>query len=87
MCDPLAKSGIFPLMVTQMIQVGEETGRIDDMLQKVADFYEEEVDAIIKGLTSLIEPLMIVGLGMFVAFVAVAVIKPIYGVLEQMSGP
>ncbi len=85
MCEPLARSGIFPVMVTQMIQVGEETGRIDDMLQKVADFYEEEVDAIIKGLTSLIEPLMIVGLGLFVAFVAVAVIKPIYGVLEEMS--
>lgn len=87
MCDPLTRSGIFPVMVTQMVQVGEETGRIDDMLQKVADFYEEEVDALIKGLTSLIEPLMIVGLGMFVAFVAVAVIKPIYGVLQEMGQP
>jgi type IV pilus assembly protein PilC len=87
MCDPLTRSGIFPVMVTQMIQVGEETGRIDDMLQKVADFYEEEVDALIKGLTSLIEPLMIVGLGLFVGFVAVAVIKPIYGVLQEMGQP
>jgi type IV pilus assembly protein PilC len=85
MCEPLVQSGVFPLMVTQMIQVGEETGRIDEMLQKVADFYEEEVDAVIKGLTSLIEPIMIVGLGIFVAFVAVAVLMPVYSVISQLG--
>lgn len=85
MCEPLAASGIFPAMVVQMVQVGEETGRIDAMLQKVAEFYEEEVDAIIKGLTSIIEPVMIVALGCFVAFVAVAVIRPIYKVLEDLG--
>ncbi len=85
MSEPLAESGIFPLMTTQMIQVGEETGRVDEMLNKVAGFYEEEVDALIRGLTALIEPLMIIGLGGFVGFVAVAVLKPIYGVLEAMS--
>jgi len=84
-CEPLAQSGIFPLMVTQMIQIGEETGRLDDMLNKVAIFYEEEVDAMIKGLTSLIEPIMIMGLGGFVMFVAVAVLKPVYGVLGQIE--
>jgi len=84
-CEPLQRSKVFPLMTTQMIQVGEEVGRIDDMLTKIAVFYEEEVDAIIKGLTSLIEPIMIVGLGMFVGFVAVAVLKPIYDVLGQMT--
>jgi len=84
-CEPLAQSGIFPLMTTQMVQVGEETGRLDEMLNKVAVFYEEEVDAMIKGLTSLIEPIMIVGLGGFVGFVAVAVLKPIYDVLETMQ--
>lgn len=85
MCEPLAASGVFPLMVTQMIQVGEETGRIDEMLQKVADFYEEEVDAVIKGLTSLIEPIMIIGLGAFVGFVAVAVLMPVYSVISQLG--
>jgi type IV pilus assembly protein PilC len=84
-CEPLQKSKVFPLMTTQMIQVGEEVGRIDEMLTKIAVFYEDEVDAIIKGLTSLIEPLMIIGLGAFVGFVAVAVLKPIYDVLQQMQ--
>ncbi len=75
---PLFSSKVFPVMVTQMIAVGEETGRLDQMLLKVANFYEEEVDATLKGLTSLIEPLMIVGLGLIVGFIAVSVISPIY---------
>jgi len=78
---PLMISGVFPDMVTQMISVGEETGRLDDMLIKVSDFYDDEVDAVIGGLTSIIEPLLIVGLGLLVGFVAVSVITPIYNLV------
>ena len=76
--DPLMSSRFFPVMVTQMIAVGEETGRLDQMLVKVADFYEAEIDATLKGLASLLEPIMIVGLGVMVGFIAVSVITPIY---------
>ncbi len=76
--DPMQNSEYFPVMVTQMISVGEETGRLDQMLVKVSDFYEAEVDALLKGLASLIEPFMIVGLGIMVGFIAVSVISPIY---------
>jgi len=81
--SPLMISGVFPDMVTQMISVGEETGRLDEMLTKVSDFYDEEVDAVIKGLTSIIEPVLIVGLGLLVGFVAVSVITPIYNLVGQ----
>jgi type IV pilus assembly protein PilC len=83
---PLLTSKVFPVMVTQMIAVGEETGRLDQMLVKVANFYDEEVDATLKSLTSLIEPLMIVGLGVIVGFIAVSVISPIYGLVGSLGG-
>lgn len=83
---PLFGSKVFPVMVTQMISVGEETGRLDQMLGKVANFYDEEVDATLKGLTSLIEPLMIVGLGLIVGFIAVSVISPIYQLVGSLGG-
>jgi type IV pilus assembly protein PilC len=82
---PLFASKAFPVMVTQMIAVGEETGRLDQMLVKVANFYDEEVDATLKGLTSLIEPLMIVGLGLIVGFIAVSVISPIYELVGSLG--
>lgn len=83
--DPMQSSTLFPMMVTQMIAVGEETGRLDQMLIKVADFYETEVDATLKGLASLIEPIMIVGLGVMVGFIAVSVITPIYEVIQSVG--
>jgi type IV pilus assembly protein PilC len=82
---PLYGSRIFPVMVTQMIAVGEETGRLDQMLEKVASFYDDEVDATLKALTSLIEPLMIVGLGLIVGFIAVSVISPIYSLVGSLG--
>ncbi len=82
---PLFGSKIFPVMVTQMIAVGEETGRLDQMLVKVSNFYDEEVDATLKSLTSLIEPLMIVGLGLIVGFIAVSVISPIYSLVGSLG--
>jgi type IV pilus assembly protein PilC len=83
---PLFASKVFPVMVTQMIAIGEETGRLDQMLSKVADFYDEEVDQTLKGLTSLIEPLMIVGLGLIVGFIAISVISPIYSLVGSLGG-
>ncbi|KPJ64808.1 hypothetical protein AMK68_00535 [candidate division KD3-62 bacterium DG_56] len=82
---PLFQSRIFPVMVTQMIAVGEETGRLDQMLSKVSDFYDGEVDSTLKGLTSLIEPLMIVGLGVIVGFIAVSVVSPIYTLVGSVQ--
>jgi len=82
---PLFGSKIFPVMVTQMIAVGEETGRLDQMLTKVANFYDDEVDNTLKGLTSLIEPLMIVGLGLIVGFIAISVISPIYSLVGSLG--
>jgi len=80
---PLMIGGVFPDMVTQMIAVGEETGRLDEMLSKVSDFYETEIDAAIKGMTSIIEPVLIVVMGGIVGFVAVSVISPIYSLVGQ----
>jgi type IV pilus assembly protein PilC len=82
---PLFGSRIFPVMVTQMIAIGEETGRLDQMLDKVSNFYDDEVDNTLKSLTSLIEPLMIVGLGLIVGFIAISVISPIYSLVGSLG--
>jgi type IV pilus assembly protein PilC len=74
---PLKESGVFPAMVTQMISVGEETGALDQMLTKIADFYDEEVNTAVDGLTSLIEPLLMVFLGTVIGVVVVALFLPI----------
>ncbi len=80
--EPIAASGIFPPMVNQMIKVGEETGNLDTMLTKIADFYDVEVDAAVKGMTSLIEPLIMVFLGVVVGGIVIAMYLPIF----SMSG-
>ncbi len=80
--DPMQASPLFPVMVTQMMAIGEETGRLDQMLAKVADFYDAEVDNMLKGLASLVEPIMIVGLGIMVGFIAISVITPIYSLIS-----
>lgn len=76
--DPLAKSGTFPKMVTHMIAVGESTGALDSMLGKIADFYEDEVDEAVANLTTLLEPMMMVFLGITVGFIVVAMYLPIF---------
>ena len=76
--DPLERSGVFPPMVTQMVLVGEETGSLEEMLTKIADFYDEEVDTAVGTLTTLIEPIMIVVLGVVVAGIVVALYLPIF---------
>jgi type IV pilus assembly protein PilC len=81
---PLAKSQVFPPMVISMIAVGEQTGGLDEMLTKIADFYDNEVDAMVKGLTSLIEPLLIVFMGVLVGFIAISVMTPIFKLVSSI---
>ena len=76
--DPLKASGVFPPMVTQMISVGEETGNLDAMLAKIAEFYEQEVDAAVSGLTSLIEPVVVVFMGVIIGAIAIAMYMPMF---------
>jgi type IV pilus assembly protein PilC len=76
--EPLSKSNVFPKMVTHMIAVGESTGALDNMLGKIADFYEDEVDQAVAALTSLLEPVMMVSLGTIIGFIVIAMYLPIF---------
>jgi len=78
LAEPLSKAKVFPPMVTQMIAVGEATGALDNMLNKIADFYDDEVDSAVAALTSLLEPMLMVFLGVTVGFVIVAMYMPIF---------
>lgn len=82
---PLAQSGLFPSMVTHMIDVGEESGRLSEMLVKVGDFYDSEVEATVKGLTSMIEPMLIIFLGCVVGFIAISVMTPIFTIVNSVN--
>jgi type IV pilus assembly protein PilC len=82
---PLAKSGVFPPMVISMIAVGEQTGGLDEMLSKIADFYDEEVDAAVGGLLALMEPMMIVFLGVVVGGMVVAMYLPIFDMINAVQ--
>ncbi|MFN2420029.1 MAG: type II secretion system F family protein [Gemmatimonadota bacterium] len=83
--EPLKKSEVFPPMVVQMINVGEQTGGLDDMLGKIADFYDEEVEASVQALTSVIEPIMIVFLGAIVGGMVVAMYLPIFDIIQTVE--
>jgi type IV pilus assembly protein PilC len=82
---PLQKSAVFPPMVISMIAVGEQTGGLDEMLSKIADFYDEEVDAAVGGLLSLLEPIMIVFLGVVVGGMVVAMYLPIFDMINAVQ--
>lgn len=82
---PLAASGLFPTMVTHMIDVGEESGRLSEMLVKVGDFYDSEVETTVKGLTSMIEPVLIIFLGVVVGFIAISVMTPIFKLVNSVQ--
>jgi type IV pilus assembly protein PilC len=84
--EPLKDSEVFPGMVTQMIAVGEQTGAMDAMLQKIADFYEEEVDAAVKDLLTALEPVMIVFLGLVVGGVVISMYLPLFSLIGKLSG-
>ena len=79
---PLEKVSIFPPMVTQMISVGEETGSLDAMLSKIADFYEDEVNASVKSLTSILEPILMIGVGAIVGTVVISMYLPIFNMMN-----
>ncbi len=80
--DPLSRSGVFPPMVVRMISVGEQTGQLERMLNKIADFYDEQVDAAVSGLTSMIEPLVIGFLGIIIGGIVIALFLPIFKITE-----
>ncbi len=82
---PLANAPIFPMMVTNMVGVGEETGALDTMLDKIADFYEDRVDASVKALTSILEPIMIIVIGGIVGFIVVSMYMPLFTVYNQIG--
>src|ERR1700680_1247108 len=83
--EPLKESEVFPGMVTQMIAVGEQTGAMDAMLQKIADFYEEEVDAAVKDLLTALEPVMIVFLGLVVGGVVISMYLPLFSLIGKLA--
>jgi type IV pilus assembly protein PilC len=83
--EPLAESKVFPGMVVQMIAVGEETGAMESMLSKIADFYDDEVDAAVDALTALLEPVMMVGLGGTVGALLIAMYLPIFKIAETIG--
>ncbi len=82
---PLAEASVFPPMVSHMVAVGEESGQLEQMLEKIADFYDAEVDAKVKALTSLIEPIMIVVVGVLVGFIVISMYLPIFSLYDKIG--
>ena len=82
---PLIEDPVFPPMVGQMVKIGEETGELDKMLSKIADFYEDEVDASIQALTSIIEPILMIGVGIMVGTIVIAMYLPMFKLLTLIQ--
>ena len=85
LAEPLSKTPVFPPMVVRMISVGEQAGELEKMLSKIADFYDEQVDAAVDGLTSLIEPMIILFLGVIVGGIVLAIFMPIFKITEMLG--
>ncbi len=83
--EPLIEDPVFPPLVSQMVKVGEETGELEKMLDKIADFYEDEVDASIQALTSIVEPLMMIGVGLIVGIIILAMYMPMFKLLQLVE--
>jgi type IV pilus assembly protein PilC len=83
--QPLLESSVFPIMISQMVKIGEETGELELMLSKVADFYEDEVDASIASLTSIIEPVMMLGVGCMVGVIVISMYLPMFKMLQLVQ--
>src|SRR3954468_9842079 len=83
--QPLIESTVFPPMIAQMVKIGEETGELEKMLSKVADFYEDEVDASVQALTSIIEPMMMVGVGVMVGIIIISIYLPMFKLLSLVK--
>jgi type IV pilus assembly protein PilC len=84
--DPLRECGVFPNMVTQMIGVGEATGAMDNMLQKIADFYEEEVDAATRDMLAMLEPVIIGVLGLTIGGIVISLYMPLFAMIAKLAG-
>lgn len=84
--DTLATKGVFPLMLTQMIKIGEESGTLDEVLEKTSDFYDTEVDTASTQLTTMIEPVIIVVLGLVVGFIIISIMLPMFSMFDAISG-
>jgi type IV pilus assembly protein PilC len=83
--DPLREASVFPMMVSHMVSIGESTGELDFMLSKIADFYEERVNAAVKALTSILEPMMIVFIGGMVGFIVISMYLPLFKVYNEVQ--
>jgi type IV pilus assembly protein PilC len=83
--EPLTNDPLFPPMVSQMVKIGEETGELEQMLSKIADFYEDEVDAAIQSLTSIIEPIMMIGVGFMVGIIIIAMYLPMFKMMQLIG--
>ena len=83
--EPLIENPVFPPLVSQMVKVGEETGELQKMLDKIADFYEDEVDTSIASLTSIIEPLMMMGVGAIIGIIVIAMYLPMFKLLQLVQ--
>lgn len=83
--EPLSKTTVFPTMVTHMVGVGEETGALDQMLAKIADFYEDQVEASVKALTSIMEPIMIIVIGSIVGFIVISMYMPMFTMYQHIQ--
>ncbi len=86
MAEPMRQSSFFPPMVTQMVSVGESTGEMDAMLVKVADYYEEEVDNTMANLMTILEPFLMVFLGVVVGGIVISMYMPLFKLIQVMSG-
>ena len=82
--ESMARRPLFPTMVVQMIAVGEESGQMETMMEKVADYYEVETNYTIKNLSSFIEPVLLLGMGLMVGFLALAIFAPMWGMMDAM---
>jgi len=83
--QPLVENEVFPPMVAQMVKIGEETGELEKMLSKIADFYEDEVDASVQSLTSIVEPIMMIGVGLMVGTIIIAMYMPMFKMLTLVK--
>ena len=83
--QPLLENDVFPPMVAQMVKIGEETGELEKMLSKIADFYEDEVDASVQSLTSIVEPIMMIGVGVMVGIIIISMYMPMFKMLTLVK--
>ena len=82
--EPLAQSGVFDPLLVNMIDVGEETGELDKMLSKISDNYDLDVEVLVDSLSSLLEPVLIIGMGLIVAFIVISLFMPLLGIIQNL---